>query len=225
MLALQYDFGKYENDGFILKGSLDKPPPILISAGGSLEEDEMMNKSPLRKILKHIIKKSKFMPPSTNDILFDQRFHHVNKGYDCSGRERSDQKKLVFRAVCHQKQPVVHRGHILSGSDVVKYPPDRDGLRRRYKDTICFEMEVAGIMDEIPRLVILGICDYADTHKQDGWHHYAAAAAASYCKAVLGKVDHQELKATSSTRCLINESMKEIKEGQRYIVISLLVHM
>lgn len=53
--VVQYDFGRYEQDGFVLKESLDKPPPILISVNGSLEEDEIMNKRPLRKILKEII--------------------------------------------------------------------------------------------------------------------------------------------------------------------------
>ncbi|KAK2050877.1 hypothetical protein LY76DRAFT_529594, partial [Colletotrichum caudatum] len=32
---------------------------------------------------------------------------------------------------------------------------------------ICFEMEAAGLMDKFPCLVIRGICDYADTHKND----------------------------------------------------------
>lgn len=49
-------------------------------------------------------------------------------------------------------------------------------------------------MNEIPCLVIRGKCDYADTHKQDGWHYYAAAAAAAYCKAVLLRVPGEEVK-------------------------------
>ncbi|KAL5043115.1 nucleoside phosphorylase domain-containing protein [Aspergillus fruticulosus] len=47
---------------------------------------------------------------------------------------------------------------------------------------ICFEMEAAGIMDKFPCLVIRGICDYADSHKNDDWHGYAAATAAAYAK-------------------------------------------
>ena len=52
------------------------------------------------------------------------------------------------------KQPVVHWGLILLGGGVVKNPKDRDRLRWGYDDAICFEMEAAGIMDEIPCLVI-----------------------------------------------------------------------
>lgn len=51
-------------------------------------------------------------------------------------------------------------------------------------------------MDEIPCLVIRGICDYADTHKQDGWHRYASAVAAAYCKAVLYNTPEQVQQST-----------------------------
>ncbi|EEU38844.1 uncharacterized protein NECHADRAFT_11175, partial [Fusarium vanettenii 77-13-4] len=201
--VLQYDFGKYEADGkFVLKGSLDKPPPLLISADGSLEEDEMMNKSRLRRILKNITKQPRYARPNTDDVLFDPTFHHVNKGEDCSGCEASGEKKVTPRAEREERpgQPVVHRGLILSGSGVVKNPGDRDRLRRDCDDAICFEMEAAGIMDELPCLVVRGICDYADTHKQDGWHYYAAAVAAAYGKAVLLKVDGQDVEETRSMR-------------------------
>lgn len=216
---IQYDFGKYEQDGFVLKGSLDKPPLILISADGSLEEDEMMNRSPLKKILRHIMKESGYARPNTADILFNQDFHHVNKGGDCSGCEASSEKKIVSRVVRHNKQPVVHRGLILSGSGVVKNPQDRDRLRRDYNDAICFEMEAAGITDEIPCLVVRGICDYADTHKQDGWHYYAAAVAAAYCKALLHKVGSRAVEEMNSMMYLISEiseGMKGILSNQRH---------
>ncbi|THW69484.1 hypothetical protein D6D18_10547 [Aureobasidium pullulans] len=48
-------------------------------------------------------------------------------------------------------------------------------------------MEAAGL-DAFPCLVIRGISDYADTHKNDDWHPYAAAAAAAYAKEVLAVV-------------------------------------
>lgn len=214
--VIQYDFGKYEKGGFVLKGSLDKPPPILINADGSIEEDEMMNRSPLRNFLKDIMKRSGFARPDTNDILFDQNFHHVNDGCDCSGCEASSEKKLAPRTVRRDKHPVVHRGLILSGSGVVKNPLDREQLRQDYRDAICYEMEAAGIMDEIPCLVIRGICDYADTHKQDGWHYYAATVAAAYCKTILSKVDYQDVEETSSMRYLLSKVVRGIQQNQRH---------
>ncbi|KAE8418144.1 purine and uridine phosphorylase [Aspergillus pseudocaelatus] len=187
--VIQYDFGKYERDSFILKGSLNKPPAILISADGSLEEDEMMDRSPLRKILRSITRKSGFKRPDTGDNLFKEDFYHIENGNDCTECLASGTAELVLRDIRCRKDPVVHRGLILSGSGVVKNPQDRYRLCRDYNNAICFETGAAGIMDEIPCLVVRGICDYADTHTQDGWQYFAAATAASYCKAVLRKFD------------------------------------
>lgn len=186
--VIQYDFGKYEEDGFVLKGSLNKPPPILLSADGKLVEEEMMDRSPLETILQHITNRRGFNRPNIEDILFDPSFSHTDQGEGCLKCKEMGGTRLAREA---RYYPVVHRGLILSGSGVIKNPVDRERLRRGYKNALCYEMEAAGIMDEIPCLVIRGICDYADTHKQDGWHHYAAAAAAAYCKAILCKVDIQ----------------------------------
>ncbi|PGH29263.1 hypothetical protein GX50_07978 [[Emmonsia] crescens] len=49
-------------------------------------------------------------------------------------------------------------------------------------------MEAAGLMDVIPCLVIRGICDYADSHKNKRWQDYAAAIAAAYAKELLSVV-------------------------------------
>jgi hypothetical protein len=85
-------------------------------------------------------------------------------------------------------------------------------LQRDFKGAICFEMEAAGIMDQIPCLVVRGICDYADSHKQDDWHYYAAAVAAAYCKALLLKVDGQEVEGAPSIKELI-KGVKELADG------------
>ena len=34
---------------------------------------------------------------------------------------------------------------------------------------LCVEIEAAGLMDNFPCLVIRGICDYADSHKNKRW--------------------------------------------------------
>lgn len=46
-------------------------------------------------------------------------------------------------------------------------------------------MEAAGPADNFPCLVIRGICDYADSHKNKKWQPYSAATAAAYAKALL----------------------------------------
>jgi nucleoside phosphorylase len=82
------------------------------------------------------------------------------------------------------QQPVVHVGAVASGDTVMKSAADRDRLSRE-ADVIAFEMEGAGVWDELPCIVVKGVCDYADSHKHKGWQNFAAATAASASKAIL----------------------------------------
>ena len=83
--------------------------------------------------------------------------------------------------------PHIHYGLISSRNQVVKDAQVRDSLREKY-NVLCVEMEAAGVMNTIPCLVIRGICDYADTHKNKVWQEYASAAAAAYAKLLLSFV-------------------------------------
>ncbi|VUC29466.1 unnamed protein product [Clonostachys rosea] len=220
--VLQYDFGKYEAGGrFTLKGFLNKPPAILISADGSLHAEEIeMAESRFLNELERITMKAGYGRPRSKDVLFDPEFPHADPGYDCTGCEASDEKIIVARTsrgVPHV--PAVHRGLILSGCGVIKNTQDRNMLSRGYQDAICYEMEAAGIVDEIPCLVIRGICDYADTHKQDGWHYYAAAVAAAYCKAILLKVCGRDaegqVRMSKEMKRFIGEMQERMQESKK----------
>jgi hypothetical protein len=50
---------------------------------------------------------------------------------------------------------------------------------------LCFEMEAAGLMNHFPCLVVRGICDYSDSHKNKQWQDYAAGTAAAYARELL----------------------------------------
>jgi nucleoside phosphorylase len=73
---------------------------------------------------------------------------------------------------------------IASGDTVMKSAEDRDTIATR-DNIIAFEMEGAGVWDNLPCVVIKGVCDYADSHKNKEWQSYAAATAASCMKAFL----------------------------------------
>jgi nucleoside phosphorylase len=60
---------------------------------------------------------------------------------------------------------------------------------------LCFEMEAAGLMNSFPCLVIRGICDYADSHKNKQWQGYAAMAAAAYTKDLLQQIIPSKVEA------------------------------
>jgi hypothetical protein len=53
-------------------------------------------------------------------------------------------------------------------------------------------MEAAGLMNDFPCIVIRGICDYADSHKNDAWQKYAALSAAAYAKELLGYISPEQ---------------------------------
>jgi hypothetical protein len=67
---------------------------------------------------------------------------------------------------------------------VMKSGVHRDRIAGK-EGVIAFEMEGAGVWDEVPCIVVKGVCDYADSHKHKGWQDFAAATAASAAKAML----------------------------------------
>ncbi|KAJ5114064.1 hypothetical protein N7456_002598 [Penicillium angulare] len=80
----------------------------------------------------------------------------------------------------------VHYGLIASGNKVIKDVQLRDLINRSLDNSVlCIEMEAAGLMNDFPCIVIRGICDYADSKKNDSWQEYAAAVAAAYAKELL----------------------------------------
>src|SRR5436309_1397051 len=69
----------------------------------------------------------------------------------------------------------------------------RDRISLEFGGLLCFEMEAAGLINSFPCLVIRGICDYADSHKNKKWQVYAAGTAAAYTKEVLSVIPSEEV--------------------------------
>ncbi|EAQ85657.1 hypothetical protein CHGG_06910 [Chaetomium globosum CBS 148.51] len=80
--------------------------------------------------------------------------------------------------------PTIHVGPVGSGDTVMKSAIRRDKVADA-EGIIAFEMEAAGIWEHQPCLVVKGVCDYADSHKNKKFQDYAAATAASVAKALL----------------------------------------
>jgi nucleoside phosphorylase len=87
---------------------------------------------------------------------------------------------------------------IATGNQVIKDAVIRDKLAKQ-QDVLCFEMEAAGLMDRFPCLVVRGICDYADSHKNKEWQGYAAMAAAAYTKDLLKTIRPSRVEAQRRT--------------------------
>ncbi|EXJ59548.1 uncharacterized protein A1O5_12173, partial [Cladophialophora psammophila CBS 110553] len=79
--------------------------------------------------------------------------------------------------------PAIHYGLIASANRVINDASARNHAANY--GVLCFEMEAAGVMNRFPCLVVRGICDYSDSHKNKRWQGYAAMAAAAYTKDLL----------------------------------------
>ena len=93
-----------------------------------------------------------------------------------------------------EDNPAVHYGIIASANQLMKDASIRDELAKE-KNILCFEMEAAGLMNDFPCLVIRGISDYADSHKNKQWQGYAAMVAAAYGKDLLSRISPRQIQA------------------------------
>lgn len=190
--VVQWDFGKMETGGFRRTGSLNKPPRPLLNAVQDLKTAHMVEGD---KITEHLAKMLQNKPRmaqtfthqgAEHDRLYEPSYGHAG-GENCDG---CDGEQAITRRVRTSLDPQIHYGNIASGNEVMKDGMARDRIARE-EGVICFEMEAAGLMDSFPCLVIRGICDYADSHKNKRWQPYAAATAAAVAVELLGVVSKQ----------------------------------
>jgi nucleoside phosphorylase len=106
--------------------------------------------------------------------------------------------------------PKIHFGFVGSGDTVMKSGQHRDDTASQH-DLIAFEMEASGVWDLLPCLVIKGVCDYADSHKNKSWQHYAAATAASCMKAVLEECAIGEWLVLAQSTCSCCGSLTNVR--------------
>jgi nucleoside phosphorylase len=127
-----------------------------------------------------------------NDRLFKPAHDHAG-GDTC---DKCDPSWEITRDQRADTYPEIHYGIIASGNCLFKDASTRDQLAKDIGGCLCVEMEAAGLMNSFPCLVIRGICDYADSHKNDRWQQYASATAAAYAKELLGFIEPRQLQAT-----------------------------
>jgi len=187
--VVQYDMGKQTPAGFLCIGALNKPPGILRSAVQGLLARHERENSRISYYLADMVDKFPKMkerysyPGQAEDRLFKSTYNHEG-GHTCN---KCDIAKVIQRPHRTFASPYIHYGTIGSANRVVKDGTERDKLKGRAK-VLCLEMEAAGLMDSFPCLVIRGICDYADSHKNKKWQPYAAAVAAAYMKELLSVI-------------------------------------
>lgn len=189
--VLQYDLGKeVGEDEFVRVGSLNSPPQVLLTAVANMRATALTDDPKYPNFIKKAIKrntrtrKTFRRPDKALDRLIHFEHTHPTTADTCEDCPLNWDISREFR---DDDESQIHYGIIASGNRVMKYGPSRERLRQE-TGALCFEMEAAGLMMNFPCIVVRGICDYADSHKNKQWQGYAALAAAAYTKELLSYV-------------------------------------
>ncbi|KAF5689763.1 ankyrin repeat protein [Fusarium circinatum] len=236
--VVKWDFGKHHDnkDDFERTGALDHPPQSLLTALTLLEAQQNLEGTKIPSYLEEVKKKwpmlaSKFLRnDSLKDVLFKASYSHVKKatsGGEAGGQESEDEHEDEEHESCHLcdksmtvKRPprdmVVHYGLIASGDGLIKGATARNKLNKDLGGhVLCIEMEAAGVMNHFPCLVIRGICDYADSHKNKDWQEHAAIVAAALAKELLQHVQADDIQRERPIKDIIQDEQSKFRNQRQ----------
>ncbi|GES66843.1 purine and uridine phosphorylase [Aspergillus terreus] len=192
-----YEFGAWEGKTQLrVSGHTLHPSPSLLTAANILRSLHMQKPGTQIPHFLHQLRENldchdleDFKDPGPeNDLLFDEDYPHSDRNRLCEGLCDTTRSKSRCKrgsgAMRKEDTPRIHYGTIGSASTLVISSEKRNELYQKH-NVICFEMESAGVLGNFPGLVIRGVCDYADSHKNKRWQKYAAATAAACAKELL----------------------------------------
>lgn len=192
--VFQYDFGKtIQNQAFQPTGVLNQPPTALRTVISGLRSEYEIEGHQIKEAVigalekKPRLRKNYKRPDPGSDRLYRSEVLHPSENeMDCTVVCGDDPALLILRPerTDDEDNLAIHYGLIASANQLMKDALIRDKLAAE-ENVLCFEMEAAGLMNHFPCLVIRGICDYADSHKNKEWQGYAAMVAAAYARDLL----------------------------------------
>ncbi|KAL2810437.1 putative kinesin light chain [Aspergillus granulosus] len=213
--VIEYDFGRQYPGGFQrktgVKDTLGRPVREIRALLNALRTENARRElqDQTRQYI-HVLqqREAKWCYPGVSDILLESSFLHKHYSHasarcSCFGGDSPDQiceealekdcddldcnnrgRQIRCRRISEGTPISTYIGPVASADMVMKSGQHRDEIARKEK-VIGFEMEGAGVWDNIPCIIIKGVCDYADSHKSKVWQTYAAATGASVAKAFL----------------------------------------
>ncbi|UKZ53658.1 hypothetical protein TrVGV298_007455 [Trichoderma virens] len=233
--VVQWDFGKATDGGFERTGSLNNPPSSLLTAITALETEHDLVGSKIPEYLDELKQKwprlvTRYLKSgSMKDVLFRADYvcestaeHDIISNSDAEdkeeeeggGEEEEEEEEEESCRFCDKTKAIqrtprdmrVHYGLIASGNQVIKSATHRDKLNKDLSGKLlCIEMEAAGLMNNFPCIIIRGICDYADSHKNKDWQEYAAAIAAAFAKELLGYVQPSDVDGERTVKDILGD--------------------
>ncbi|KAH0364243.1 purine and uridine phosphorylase, partial [Aureobasidium melanogenum] len=219
----QYDYGKLiQGQKFQQTGFLNQPSPLVRTTVSGLKTQYKRKGHKIDETIKAVLNEYPRLaddfsrPREDRDRLYKADFvHPVGHKGDCDDSCGVLPERLVERRARTQKEdnPAIHYGIIASGNWLLKDAIVRDAFADE-KGIMCFEMEAAGLMNHLPCLVIRGICDYSDSHKNKEWQGYAAMTAAAYAKDLLARMVPSRVEAEQK----VAETLKSIEDNTLTII-------
>lgn len=213
--VFQYDFGKVvqnQDVSFQHTDFLNQPPMVLRTAVNALKSKYKMKGHQLNADVDAALRRRPWLqkeysrPPLDSDRLYRSDILHPDSLDGCNTVCSNDSAYLIHRVKRdeHNDDPAIHYGLIASANQLNKDAIIRDKFAIE-KGVLCFEMEAAGLMNHFPCLVIRGICDYSDSHKQKEWQGFAAMTAAAYATDLLHQIPPNKVEAEKRIVDVLNQ--------------------
>lgn len=181
----------------------DSTPQAISLAIAELRASHTRTQSQVQDILLEMAQRSPRMAawarPKVEDKLYESSIAHADDTLNC---DSCNMMGLQIRPPRISEGPIIHYGKIASSNKLIKDANVRDRLSSEL-GAICFEKEAAGMIGIFPCLVIRGICDYSDSHKNKEWRQYASAVAAAYTVELLSMIPHKI--SLQGKLCFFNE--------------------
>ncbi|KAH8129103.1 WD40-repeat-containing domain protein [Trichoderma asperelloides] len=106
------------------------------------------------------------------------------------------------------QSPSIFIGRFGSSDKILKSGEHRDWVAKRY-GVLAFEMEGAGVWDELPCIIVKGVYNYADSHNNNLWRNFAAATAAAVAKSLVERYTKTDKPTIIQVKQQIEEMMKD----------------
>jgi hypothetical protein len=204
---------------FVQTRCLNKSPPMLLTVLSSLQSEHDQHGSKAEELLKQAAAcypnfQPKLVAPSGGgdadigtDYLYQASYVHIGCGGN--GCDSCDAGVLVGRPGRPFMGSTLYFGVIALGEREIACGTTCNQARAEL-GVLCFEREAAGLMDNLPCLVVRGISDYADTHKSLSWRGYAAVPAAVSAKELLQIMPPRNVEQSPTILGLMNDGKIDV---------------
>ncbi|KAL7903885.1 hypothetical protein GGI35DRAFT_464829 [Trichoderma velutinum] len=147
-------------------------------------------------------------PNQLSDKLYRSGFTHPFRN-ESSCEETCGTVDLLLRPerTKNGNSPIIHYGAIASGEQLIMDAVIRNEVAEQ-KGVLCFEREAARIVNKYPCLVVRGISNYSDTHKNKEWEGYAGMVASAYAKSLLHEIRFEDVEAEQRILDLVKPSSR-----------------